>query len=673
MSSDQPNTQDSSGAITGQTASSHPRPRKIGRIVSIRGPVVEVDCTSSQLVPDIYNCLEVGYDGRFHPGDWPGRRSADGPQVNLPHTSVTSTLRRPVTMEVQAHIGNKRVRAIALDAMFGLGRGMEVWDMQTPMTFPACTESLGHLFNVKGECIDENPGQFAEAAKKEEQETRKSVLKPIVSEPLPYNEIAANDTIMWTGIKVIDLLAPFAEGGKIGLFGGAGVGKTVFMRELMNIFSTMDARTVYGGIGERVREGNELWKEMSKEEKAQSVLVFGQMNEPPGARFRAAACAVTLAEYFRDHDTDDNGKEKKDKRVLLFLDNIFRYIQAGSELSTLMGRMPSAVGYQPTLEMEIGDIEERIVSSTSGSITSIQAIYVPADDLTDPAPTAIFSHLDAKIVLSRDIAEKGLYPSVDAIETSSRTTIGMFSEAKDPYFLKGQSLETYRKGLEKAESMPDNKVSKDRLIDTALVMVENFLRAIRPLLRGKIPSRSVNFSQFTTKQDIGLADDGAHIHLIIADKVRELLSKNVEIEATVKLLGESALDTDQREIFDKARRIQYFFSQPFGAASDKAGTKAKRVDPWLTLYSFFCLAYDKRFCKISVEQYKGKGSIFDVDEFGKLLEGKSNQSAEVNDKQTDVEKAFFEVYNGAEVQQRFESLFQSQYAILVELLGDSNG
>ncbi|MFA6357720.1 MAG: F0F1 ATP synthase subunit beta [Candidatus Omnitrophota bacterium] len=307
-----------------------------------------------------------------------------------------------LTLEVAQDIGNNTVRCIALGSTDGLVRGMKAIDTGSPITVPIGRQTLGRIFNLLGETID---GKGA----LDHPEARNPIHRasPNFEEQLPI------ENILETGLKVIDLLAPIPKGGKVGLFGGAGVGKTVIVMELIRtIAAEHGGVSVFAGIGERTREGNELWLELNASEVIKnSVLVFGQMNEPPGARLRIGLSALTMAEYFRD-------QERKD--VLLFIDNVYRYIQAGSEVSTLLGRMPSAVGYQPNLSTEVAQLEERIASTRDGSITSIQAVYVPADDLTDPAPAAVFSHLDAKIVLSRQISELGIYPAVDPLDSNSR-------------------------------------------------------------------------------------------------------------------------------------------------------------------------------------------------------------------------------------------------------------
>ncbi len=344
-----------------------------GKIIQVIGPTVDVRFNESE-VPQLLNALNI-----------------DMPEKNI-----------RIVLEVVQLIGNNTVRCISLSPTEGLERGMIVADTGKPIMVPVGDNTLGRIFNVLGETIDDK-GAIFEAVERS-QIHRES---PNFQEQLPTNEV------LETGLKVIDLLAPFPKGGKIGLFGGAGVGKTVLAMELMrNISREFGGVSVFAGIGERTREGNELWLELAASGVLEkSTLVFGQMNESPGARLRVGLSALTMAEYFRD-------RQKKD--VLLFIDNIYRYVQAGSEVSTLLGRMPSAVGYQPNLATEIAQLEERIASTRDGSITSVQAVYVPADDLTDPAIVVIFSHLDAKIVLSRQIAELGIYPAIDPLDSSSR-------------------------------------------------------------------------------------------------------------------------------------------------------------------------------------------------------------------------------------------------------------
>lgn len=348
--------------------------QKTGNIVQIIGPVVDVEFASGQL-PDIYNALEIK-----------GKNTA-GQEIR-------------VVVEVQIILGDNRVRTVAMSGTEGLSRGMTVINTGAPISVPVGPETLGRIFNVLGETVDEG----------NELKTKKRL--PIHREPPKLYEQNTDIEIFETGIKVIDLLEPYVKGGKIGLFGGAGVGKTVLIMELINnVAKAHDGISVFSGVGERTREGNDLWEEMKHSGVIDKVaLVYGQMNEPPGARMRVGLSGLTMAEYFRD-------EEKRD--TLLFVDNIFRFTQAGSEVSALLGRMPSAVGYQPTLANEMGQLQERITSTKNGSITSVQAVYVPADDLTDPAPATTFAHLDATTVLSRQIAELGIYPAVDPLNSTS--------------------------------------------------------------------------------------------------------------------------------------------------------------------------------------------------------------------------------------------------------------
>ncbi|HEX6664159.1 MAG TPA: F0F1 ATP synthase subunit beta [Gaiellaceae bacterium] len=347
---------------------------KAGRIIEIKGVVI--DAVFHEGLPEIYNALRI---------DIPER---DGQEA------------RGLIAEVQQHLGDDRIRAVAMDSTDGLARGLEVEDTGQPISVPVGNATLGRLWNVLGEPIDEK-----EAPADGER-------WPIHRDPPAFRDLSPTTEIFETGIKVIDLIAPYVKGGKIGLFGGAGVGKTVLIQELIhNVAMQHGGVSVFSGVGERTREGNDLWLEMQESGVLDKVaLVYGQMNEPPGARLRVGLSGLTMAEYFRDEGQD----------VLLFIDNIFRFVQAGSEVSALLGRMPSAVGYQPTLATEMGQLQERITSTRTGSVTSVQAIYVPADDLTDPAPANTFAHLDATTVLSRAIVEQGIYPAVDPLDSFSR-------------------------------------------------------------------------------------------------------------------------------------------------------------------------------------------------------------------------------------------------------------
>ena len=348
-----------------------------GYIVQVTGPVVDVKFENGEL-PAINNALEI----------------------NVPENENNGVAIK-LTLEVALHNGSKTVRCIAMDATEGLVRGMEVVDTGHPIMVPVGEETLGRMFNVLGEPIDELP------------EVDTNLRLPIHRDAPKLEELSGKVEILETGIKVIDLLAPYIKGGKIGLFGGAGVGKTVLIQELIhNVAQEHGGISVFAGVGERTREGNDLYYEMSDTGVIKkTALVFGQMNEPPGARMRVALTGLTMAEYFRDHEHQD---------VLLFIDNIFRFTQAGSEVSAMLGRTPSAVGYQPTLATEMGLLQERITSTKDGSITSIQAVYVPADDYTDPAPATTFAHLDATTNLSRKISEEGIYPAVDPLASTSR-------------------------------------------------------------------------------------------------------------------------------------------------------------------------------------------------------------------------------------------------------------
>ena len=344
--------------------------QNIGTVVQITGPVLDIKFAADAL-PKLLNAITIDNHGQI------------------------------ITVEVAQHIGQDTVRCIAMESTDGLVRGMKAVDTGSPITVPVGDKNLGRIFNLLGQPVDNKPAV--------EGEERWPIHRPAPS----YEEQQSTTEILETGIKVVDLIAPFAKGGKIGLFGGAGVGKTVIIMELINnIAKQHGGISVFTGVGERTREGNDLWREMAESGVlSKTALVFGQMNEPPGARMRVALTGLTMAEYFRD---------VKKQNVLLFIDNIFRYVQAGSEISALMGRMPSAVGYQPTLADEVGALQERIASTKDGAITSVQAVYVPADDLTDPAPATTFTHLDAKTVLSRKIVEQGIYPAVDPLDSTSR-------------------------------------------------------------------------------------------------------------------------------------------------------------------------------------------------------------------------------------------------------------
>ncbi len=460
-----------------------------GKISQVIGPVVDVSFEQEGAkLPNILDALEVVKEN--------GQK---------------------IILEVQNHLGEDRVRTIAMDGTEGLQRGMEVIDTGMAISMPTGDEIKGRLFNVVGEAIDgiDQP---------------KSDKGLPIHRPAPkFEDLSTSTDVLFTGIKVIDLLEPYAKGGKIGLFGGAGVGKTVLIMELINnIAKAYEGLSVFAGVGERTREGNDLLREMiesgvikygkgfeesmeeggwdlskvDKKELAQSqaTLVFGQMNEPPGARARVALSGLTVAEYFRDGDGEGEGRD-----ILFFIDNIFRFTQAGSEVSALLGRMPSAVGYQPTLATEMGAMQERITSTKRGSITSVQAVYVPADDLTDPAPATTFSHLDATTVLSRKIAELGIYPAVDPLDSTSR-------------------------------------------IMTAEVVGDE--------------------------------------HYDTAQKVKEILQRYNELQDIIAILGMDELSDEDKLVVHRARRVARFLSQPFHVAEQFTGLEGKLVDIKDTIKGF---------------------------------------------------------------------------------------
>ncbi len=420
--------------------------KNIGRITQVIGPVVDVEFEKGKL-PPIFNALRIT-NKSLNDEDW-----------NL-------------VCEVASHLGENTVRAVSMDSTDGLVRGMEVWDLEEMMTMPVGHEVLGRIINVIGDPVDEM-GPIGE-------KKRYPIHRPAPS----YEDQSTELEALETGIKVIDILAPYVKGGKIGLFGGAGVGKTVVIMELINNIATQHGGfSVFGGVGERTREGNDLWHEMKDSgvlEKA--ALVYGQMNEPPGARLRVGLSALTVAEYFRDEEGQD---------VLLFIDNIFRFTQAGSEVSALLGRMPSAVGYQPNLATEMGELQERITTTKKGSITSVQAIYVPADDLTDPAPATSFAHLDATTVLSRQIAELGIYPAVDPLDSTSRIL--------------------------------DPRVLGDK-------------------------------------------------HYQVARDIQLVLQRYKDLQDIIAILGMDELSEEDKQLVNRARKIQRFLSQPFHVAEEFTGT-----------------------------------------------------------------------------------------------------
>ena len=494
-----------------------------GKVSQIIGPVIDVEFnTENGQLPKIYDSLEI--------------KKADGTTLVL---------------EVQQHIGEDTVRTISMDATDGLQRGQEVVATGSPIQMPIGNDIYGRLFNVTGEAID----GLGDLAKEGE-----SGL-PIHRQAPKFEELSTSTEVLFTGIKVIDLIEPYAKGGKIGLFGGAGVGKTVLIQELINnIAKGHGGLSVFAGVGERTREGNDLLREMlesgiikygddfmhsmeeggwdlSKVDKTEmrgskATFVFGQMNEPPGARARVALSGLTIAEYFRDGAGEDQGKD-----VLFFVDNIFRFTQAGSEVSALLGRMPSAVGYQPTLATEMGAMQERITSTKKGSITSVQAVYVPADDLTDPAPATTFAHLDATTVLSRKIAELGIYPAVDPLDSTSR---------------------------------------------------------------------------ILTPQILG--DE----HYNTAQKVKELLQRYKELQDIIAILGMEELSEEDKLVVHRARRVQRFLSQPFHVAEQFTGIPGVLVDIKDTIKGFNMIM-DGELDKYPEAAFNLRGSIQDAIEAGEKM------------------------------------------------------
>ncbi|MDX2196176.1 MAG: F0F1 ATP synthase subunit beta [Cytophagales bacterium] len=460
----------------------------IGKVTQVIGPVVDVSFEATGKLPKILDALEVP--------------RPDGTKLVL---------------ECQQHLGEDRVRTIAMEGTEGLSRGMDAKDMGMPISIPTGSGINGRLFNVTGDAIDGL------------KEVKSNLRLPIHRDAPKFEDLSTSAEVLYTGIKVIDLIEPYVKGGKIGLFGGAGVGKTVLIMELINnIAKAYAGQSVFAGVGERTREGNDLLREMIESgvikygedfkhsmekggwdlnsvnytelEKSQATLVFGQMNEPPGARARVALTGLSVAEYFRDGDGTGPGRD-----ILFFIDNIFRFTQAGSEVSALLGRMPSAVGYQPTLATEMGLMQERITSTKKGSITSVQAVYVPADDLTDPAPATTFAHLDATTVLSRKIAELGIYPAVDPLDSTSRI------------------------------------MSVDVL---------------------------------------------GHEHYDCARRVKEILQRYKELQDIIAILGMDELSEEDKQVVHRARRVQRFLSQPFHVAEQFTGLKGALVNIKDTIKGF---------------------------------------------------------------------------------------
>ena len=492
-----------------------------GKVTQVIGPVVDVSFEGlDSHLPAILNALEV--------------KKANGTKVIL---------------EVQQHLGEDRVRTIAMEGTEGLQRGQDVYDLGQPITMPTGESIKGRLFNVVGDAIDGIP------------QPKSDTFLPIHRLAPKFDQLATSTEVLFTGIKVIDLLAPYVKGGKIGLFGGAGVGKTVLIQELINnIAKAYEGLSVFAGVGERTREGNDLLREMiesgivkygdafkhSMEEggwdlskvdeealkESQATFIFGQMNEPPGARARVALSGLTIAEYFRDGDGEGNGRD-----ILFFIDNIFRFTQAGSEVSALLGRMPSAVGYQPTLATEMGAMQERIASTKRGSITSVQAVYVPADDLTDPAPATTFTHLDATTVLSRKIAELGIYPAVDPLDSSSR--------------------------ILSAEVLGDK-------------------------------------------------------HYDTAQRVKEILQRYKELQDIIAILGMDELSEEDKLAVSRARRVQRFLSQPFFVAEQFTGLKGVLVDINDTIKGFNAII-DGEYDHLPEAAFNLVGTIEDAQAKGEKL------------------------------------------------------
>jgi F-type H+/Na+-transporting ATPase subunit beta len=468
--------------------------RNVGRIEEIQGVVIEAVFPDE--LPEINSAIIVRHEptGEEDPG------LAGGGDVGV------------LVCEVQQHLGDDRVRAVAMDSTDGLARGMEVEDTGGPITVPVGNVTLGRIFNLLGEVIDEGDP------------LEDGLLRWPIHRDAPTVENLTPTTEMFeTGIKVVDLLAPYAKGGKVGLFGGAGVGKTVIIQELIhNLAKEHGGLSAFCGVGERSREGNDLWLEMTESGVIdKTMLVFGQMNEPPGARMRVALSGLTMAEYFRDEEGQD---------VLLFIDNIFRFVQAGSEVSALLGRMPSQVGYQPTLESEMGQLQERITSTKKGSVTSIQAIYVPADDLTDPAPASVFAHLNATTTLSRAISEKGIYPAVDPLDSTST--------------------------ILKPEIVGDE-------------------------------------------------------HFNVANEVKAVLQRYRELQDIIAILGIDELSDEDRQLVNRARRIERFLSQPFHVAEQFTGTPGQYVAIADTVRSFREVL-DGKHDELPESAFFMKGSIDDV-------------------------------------------------------------
>jgi len=557
-----------------------------GWIISIKGPVIDVefDLSGSESQQSSAEPENIQGDNRQLTENKTGSKESHtktkkkdnelpGIYDIVEVTTEGNDIEKPLLLEVLSHLGTNKVRTVAMGSTFQLGRGMRVVAKGTQLQVPVGV--LGRIFNTVGETIDDRPNPI-------EQDTidyydwltdsRTTISRVhIVKDPPPFQEVKPPSEILHTYIKVVDFMAPMPKGGKVGFFGGAGVGKSVFLQEIINtMIETAGAKTVFAGVGERTREGSDLWGEFMDIHQIQMenpniplekrllnnlVFVFGQMNEPSGVRFRTAHTAITMAEYFRDVENLDNNKKRKENNVLFFADNIFRFIQAGAEVSTLLGRMPSNVGYQPTLEMEVGDLEERITSTEKGWITSVQAVYVPADDLTDPAPSTIFGHLDATIVLTREIAEKNIYPAVDPLASTSNFLTKMTENYVNLFY--------------------------DHYID------------------------SITAS--------GLTEDDAkkllRAHPRLVKIVKNILEKNKQIEKIINLLGKDSISAEQRAINDRAERITNFLTQPFKVAEVFSGIPGLQVPIWDTLFGFLILCYDTDVLNIDTKHFKFIGDL----------------------------------------------------------------
>ena len=496
----------------------------IGKVVQVIGPVIDVRFASEADLPAIYNAIRITGGS--------GERAID------------------LIVEVMQHLGDDVVRCVAMSSTDGVVRGMAAEDTGSPIKVPVGAGVLGRIFNVLGQAVD-----------KVDKPVEAQEYWPIHRTAPKFEDQSTGTEILETGIKVVDLIAPYAKGGKIGLFGGAGVGKTVLIMELIhNVATEHGGYSVFTGVGERTREGNDLWNEMKESGViSKTALVYGQMNEPPGARMRVGLTGLTMAEYFRDKEHQD---------VLLFIDNIFRFIQAGSEVSALLGRIPSAVGYQPTLGTDVGALQERITSTKNGSITSVQAVYVPADDLTDPAPAATFAHLDATTVLSRQIAELGIYPAVDPLDSTSRIL--------DPNVIGEDHYNTAREVqaiLQKYNDLQDiiailgiDELSEDDKLTVARARkIQRFLS--QPFAVAEQDSTSRILDPNVIGED----------HYNTAREVQAILQKYNDLQDIIAILGIDELSEDDKLTVARARKIQRFLSQPFAVAEQFTGQPGRYV------------------------------------------------------------------------------------------------